>query len=58
MPIISAIVILALLVILLTIFVGRALELITMRMQQRYLRPALENNLEKESIKPARQPSR
>jgi K+-transporting ATPase A subunit len=50
MPTISLIIIIILLVILLTVFVGRASELIIMKIQQKNMQPAMEKNLDHESI--------
>jgi K+-transporting ATPase A subunit len=57
MPVVSVIIILILFVIILTIFVGRASELIIMKIQQKNMHPAMEKNPEQESIGPAHQPS-
>lgn len=54
---ISVVIILTLLVILLIIFVGRASELIVEKIQQKNMRPALQKNLEQESISPIHQHS-
>jgi hypothetical protein len=57
MPTISFIIIIMLFVILLTVFVGRASELIIMKIQQKAMRPALKKNLEQESIQTIHQAS-
>ncbi len=50
MPILSLIIIITLFVILLTVFVGRASELIIMKIQQKNMQPVMEKNLDQESI--------
>jgi hypothetical protein len=57
MPMISFIIIIMLLVILLTVFVGRASELIIMKIQERNMRLALQKNLEQKPINSVRQTS-
>ena len=57
MPTITFIIIIMLFVILLTVFVGRASELIIMKIQQKAMRPALMKNLEQESIQTIHQAS-
>jgi K+-transporting ATPase A subunit len=54
---ISVFIIIIFLVILLTVFVGRATELIIMKIQQKNMRPVMEKNLEQEPINPVRQTS-
>jgi len=54
---VSVFILIILLVILLTIFVGRATELIIMKIQEKNMRPVMQKNLEQESINPAHQPS-
>jgi hypothetical protein len=57
MPILSLIIIITLFVILLTVFVGRASELIIMKIQQKNMQPVMEKNLDQESIQPIHQSS-
>jgi len=57
MPIISLIIIIILFVILLTVFVGRASELIIMKIQQKNMQPVMEKNLDQESIQTIHQAS-
>jgi hypothetical protein len=54
---ISVVIILILLVILLIIFVGRATELVISKIQQKNMQPALNNDLEQESVNSIHQPS-
>jgi hypothetical protein len=54
---ISVVIICILLVILLIVFVGRVSELIIEKIHQKNLQPALQKNLEQESISAIHQPS-
>jgi K+-transporting ATPase A subunit len=54
---ISVFILVIILVILLTIFVGRASELIIMKIQQKNMQPVMEKNLDQESIQTIHQAS-
>ena len=54
---VSVFILIILLVILLTIFVGRASELIIMKIQDKNMHPVMQKNLEQEPINPVRQTS-
>jgi K+-transporting ATPase A subunit len=54
---ISVFILIVLLVILLTIFVGRATELIIMKIQDKNMHPVMEKNIEQEPINSVRQTS-
>lgn len=54
---ISVFIILILLIILLIIFVSRVTELVIAKIQQKNMQPALQKNLEQESVNPIHQPS-
>jgi K+-transporting ATPase A subunit len=54
---VSVFILIVLLVILLTIFVGRTSELIIMKIQAKNMRDAMQKNIEQEPINPVRQTS-